>query len=524
VTTAAETQLDEQTVALMINTPPFRRRRAAMRPLLRPNAAALRAEQGFTLIEVMASAMMVGFIAIATFSGFSTIDHTTADQRSHNQAAVLAAQSQEQLRSDSAATLDQLQTSPHSYTQSVNNQTYTITQSDRWVNDNNQTTGCSATSKESNTNQNGSYLRITSAVTWPQLLAANRPAVNQSSIITPPDGSGLEVDVTNGGTPLQAVGGATAIANSTQLTTNESGCVIFGAIPATTVEVEVKKLGDVMENGAYRKVTPELQITPNVTTHYPVTLAPGGAITATFTHEGKTVYNSKTVTGDTFVVGNNNMNELPDYEVGTAAEFEWEKTGEKAGAYRALTGTYATTASTFVNSSYYPTGGLFPFGSAWRAYAGDCPGNEPAKFNAEGASVQVRPGENVSVNVPTSYVNLEAYHGTKTTKEALESTARPVKITNLSCQSSPTPNNSKGTLAIEHAQNTTTAGALTSPFQPYGKFKLCLYDSATGRSYTTEYTNEGSATTQVKLYLKESTGTHEYSPTEIVTIKSASSC
>jgi type II secretory pathway pseudopilin PulG len=492
-----------------------------MRPLLRHDAAALRKAEGFTLIEVMASALMVGLVAIATFNGFSAIDRTTADQRSHNQAAVLAAESQEQLRSDAAATLDQLQIAPHSYTQSVNNQTYTITQSDRWVNDNSQTTGCSATSKESNTNQNGSYLRITSSVTWPQLNAAGRPPVSQSSIITPPDGSGLEVDVTNGGTPLQAVGGATAIANSTQLTTGESGCVIFGAIPATTVAVEVKKLGDVMENGAYRKVTKELQITPNVTTHYPVTLAPAGSITATFTHEGKTVYNEKAVTGDTFVVGNNNMNELPDYEVGSAAEFEWEKTGEKAGAYRALTGTYATTASTFINSSYYPTGGLFPFESAWRVYPGDCPGNEPAKFSALGASVQVRPGENVSVNVPTSYVNLEAYHGTKASKEALESTARTVKITNLSCQSAVAPNNSKGTLATEHTQSTTN-GQLTYPFQPFGKFKLCL--AASGKTYTTEYTNEGSATTNVKLYLKEPTGTHEYSPTEIVTIKSASSC
>jgi type II secretory pathway pseudopilin PulG len=480
-----------------------------------PNAPAPGSEDGITLIEVIASALLVGFIAIATFSGFNNINHTTLDERLHNQAAVLAAQSQEQLRSDAAQTLDRLETAPHSFTQTVGGQTFTITQSGRWVNDSAQTVGCSATSKEANTNQNGSYFKITSSVTWPQLVAIKRPAVSQTSLITPPDGSGLEVDVTNGGTPLQAVAGATAVANGVELTTGESGCVIFGAIPSTTASVEVKKLGSVMENGAWRKVTKELPIVPNLTTHYPVTLAPGGSVTGHFTYQGKEV------TGDTFVASNNNIKEIPNYELGST-KFEYEKTGEKAGAFRALTGNFATTAATFSVPEFYPNGNLFPFTSAWNAYAGDCPGNEPAKFGSEGASVLVKGGEAVSTNIPMDYVKLETYKGTKALKESVEATPREVKITNLSCSSATPPNNSKSTLVTEHLQNTSSEGALSAPYQPFGKFKLCLYSSSTKRIYSTEYTNEASTLTTVKVYLKESSS-YENSPTEKISVKSVSS-
>lgn len=470
-----------------------------------------------TLIEVIVSALLVGLVAIATLTGFNNVKRTTVDERLHDQAAVLLAESQEQLRSDSAEVLDHIQTpTTHSYTQTVDGETFTITQYDAWITDNGSTSGCSATGKETTTT-NGRYLQITSSITWPQLTAAKRSPLSQTSYITPPDGSGLEVDVTNGGTPLQAVSGATAFANGIELTTGESGCAIFGSLPTTTASVEVKKLGDVTESGAWRKVSKELSVVPNLTTHYPVTLAPAGSITARFTYQGKEV------TGDTFVAANNNIKETPDYELGST-KFEWEETGEKAGSFRALTGLYETAASTFKVASYYPNGDLFPFTSAWNVYAGDCLGNEPAKFGATGASVLVKSNEAASVNVPMSYVKLETFKGSKGSTE-VETTSRPVKITNLSCASYSPPNNSKSPLVTEHSQSTTATGALAAPYQPFGKFKLCLLYSSgsTKRIYYTEYTNEGSASTTIKLYLKES-GKYENSPTEIVRVESAGSC
>ncbi len=121
----------------MIDTNPHRRWRAPTGPLGRIHARAARlgaggagrgagfrgwrrrdeghsrlglaAEEGVSLIEVMVSALMVGFIVIATFNGFNAVNHTTADERTHDQAIQLAAQSLEELRSDSAATLDPIE-------------------------------------------------------------------------------------------------------------------------------------------------------------------------------------------------------------------------------------------------------------------------------------------------------------------------------------------------------------------------------------------------------------------------------
>src|SRR5579884_1963535 len=78
-------------------------------------------ESGFLLIEVMMSALLVALIVTATFNGFDVASRVTIDQRRHSEAELLASESQEQLRSDPATALDVLETSPHSYTREVTN-------------------------------------------------------------------------------------------------------------------------------------------------------------------------------------------------------------------------------------------------------------------------------------------------------------------------------------------------------------------------------------------------------------------
>ncbi len=150
------------------------------------------------LMEVVISALLVGLIVVATFTGFDVVNRVTAEQRRHNEAALLAAQSQEQLRSNPATTLDTLESEPHVYTRTVGGTVFTITQQAQPVNATGTATGCNATETKSKTSTN---ILITSTVTWPTLKASKRPAVEQSSIITPPTGSALEVDITNGAAP-----------------------------------------------------------------------------------------------------------------------------------------------------------------------------------------------------------------------------------------------------------------------------------------------------------------------------------
>ena len=504
----------------------------------------LAAEGGLSLIEVMISMMMLGFIVIAVFTGFNAASRSTVEQRSHDQASLLAAQSQEELRSDSAATLDTIEEPiTHVYTQTLGGQKYTITQTDRWIPDNNQSATCSASGKE-HSNQAGDYLRIKTTVTWPQLAAdEKRPALEEASIITPPDGSGLEVDVLNGRTPEGPVAGVTALAGEAEATTGEAGCVIFGGIPATRINIEVFKLGDVTEAGAVRKIYPEFSITPNITTSVQPVLNTGSNITAEFTHEGKAA------TGDTFVAYNPKMNLAPDFEVGSTRFGPFIET---TGEYDALTGIaptkeepepYKSAAKTAISSAYYPTGDLFPFEKGpWLVYAGDCPANNPhtvdeSEISESSISVALEPGQDPTVKVPTSEVKLTAYKGTKSSSGGVETTARPVKITNIACQELKekeektnkktfTPNNASAYSAFD-MQNTTGTGKLEDPYQPFGKeptgkaFKLCLYDEKEHKTYTTTYSDEKVAGPTINLYLAEATGTSTESNGHSIEVKSA---
>jgi len=255
------------------------------------------AQEGFLLVEVIVSALLVVLIVVATFNGFDVINRAQADDRAHDQAVILAAQSQEQLRTDPVTTLDALETTPHTYSQSVNGTTYEVTQEAAPSNGSANTTGCNAVET---TKQTAATVQITSTVTWARLEAAKRPEVKLSSIITPPTGSGLEVDVGNAPTPTEGVPGVTAIVTFTPVnsttpesregTTDSAGCVVFGDIEATSATVEIQeKPGFITPNGSLKVPAKEVTLAPNLTVHDPVTYDEGGAIKADFTWEGKSV-------------------------------------------------------------------------------------------------------------------------------------------------------------------------------------------------------------------------------------------
>ena len=354
-------------------------------------------EAGDTLIEVLISALLVGLIVVATLTGFNETTKASQDERAHDQASVLAAQSQEQLRSDPASTLDVLAASPHEYTQTVGGTKYKITQAAQFINGSGSATGCNNSKNESEESKN---LEISSSVTWKTLEAVKRKAVTQTSVITPPDGSGLEVDVTNLGKPELGVAGVTVFAGGVETTTGTSGCVIYAGIPATTTNVEAYKLGDVTPGGEHKFVAKEVSIAPNVTTHEPVNLAPGGRIQATFEYENKPTHKNgavvEPVKGDTFVVANAKMAVAPEYEVGGArleynSEDEYEPLQGRINAGK--TEYYSEKAETAKIGPYYSNGDLFPFTNAWTVYAGDCTANNPTKYGVKLGEPVVPAGE-----------------------------------------------------------------------------------------------------------------------------------
>jgi Tfp pilus assembly protein PilV len=441
---------------------------------------AVASQDGDTLIEVLISALLVGLIVVAVLTGFNENEKVSQDERAHDQASVLAAQSQEQLRSDPATELDVLASTPHEYTQTLDGNTYKITQSAQFVNGSGESAGCSSSKGET---ESAKYIEVTSSVAW-SALGTKRAPVTQSSVITPPDGSGLEVDVTNLGSPEAPVSGVSVSSGGVLTTTGTKGCVIYSAIPATTASFEAYKLGYVTPSGEHKVFAKEVSIAPNIITHYHVYLGAGGTITAKFAYKGGAAK------GDTFVAFNNKMGVNPEFEVGST-KFAFNSEEE----YEALTGTttegYSETATTAVKSPYYPTGDLFPFTTAWTGYAGDCTDNNPAKYSIKPGEAIVPAGGNASATVPTSYVTLNLYQGSSGTTPV--ATPQEVKITNLSCTKQ-TPaqiadNASKSN--YEHRQMTTSEGHLAVPTQPFGEFELCLaYNSGSTHSlYKDTYKN-----------------------------------
>ncbi len=476
------------------------------------------------LVEVMVSALVVALIVVGTFTGFDAVNRTTADERSHDQATLLAAQSQEQLRSDSAALLNSLFEHPHTYEATLGTTKYRITQEAKPLGTSGRASVCHATELS---REEIADIGVTSTVRWSRL--GNRLPVVASSIVTPPIGSALEVDVTNGEEPLAGVSGVRAVvtyipAGGTASVTEEAitgveGCVVFVGIPATTATVEIReKQNFVTPSGAPKVPTRELTIAPNNTTHYPVTYYEGGKLNGIFKYKGSTTYenpetkNVENVTGDSFVAFNEKINQLPDFEVGSSLvagvpAFEYEAAGEEK--YAALTGKYTEKGASTPAAPNYQTGDLFPFSTAWPVYAGDCPKNDVGEAPDPKPPV-VQHGATVETEVPMSYVHLNVYTGEKFNPGSLSTTQYPVTITDTACASEATPNNSYAAGNLNRSQFTTTAkgneGHLEFPFQPFGAATLCIADNSglrIHREYIVKYTLTKASGLTVNIYLTE---------------------
>jgi Tfp pilus assembly protein PilV len=485
--------------------------------------AAPSSQDGFLLIEVMISALLVALIVFATFSGFDTATRSTTDQRYHSEAGLLAAQSQEALRSDPATALDALESAAHKYTRTVGPTTYTITQEAKPLKSTGSTTGCSA----SESAEAGANIVIISSVTWPQLVKVKRPPVKQASIITPPVGSSLQVSVTNGASPAVPQAGVTAIATfipvgsgataTAEGTTGSAGCITMTGLATTSATVEIaEKPYFVTTNGNLKYPTQEVSIAPNITTPYLVTYAEGGRITGEFTYKGSTTatVEGKTVpvTSDTFVVENPKIPAGNSTFQTGSTKFEYEAGGEQN--YQAVAATwngtawvpekYASTATT-ATAPKYLSGDLFPFTQAWSAYDGDCPKNNVGTEAALPAGVKVTSGSAATVKVPMSFVLLNVYSGTQASKGSLVTSTYPVLITNTSCEAYAVPNNAVNR-TYKHAQLSTSTGHLEAPFQPFGKASLCVYNGTTaptGRTYKVSYENTTATGSTKNIYIGE---------------------
>jgi Tfp pilus assembly protein PilV len=321
---------------------------------LRHRLRRLGTEDGFALIEVMAAAVLLIVVSLATLSAFDTSQKVSARSRARTAAADLAEQDQERMRGMRALDLSNYH---WSHTVPVaGGGSYTVDSRADWIRDASGVESCTVS------NSQADYLRVTSTVTNPAL---GKP-VTMASLVAPPvaafdaNSGTLTVQVSDrDGHPASGVDVAIAGPTSLGDTTNSLGCAVFSHIPVGTYSATTHELGSVDPNGNDPgAVTGTPIVTAGKVTVVPATLDAAAKITATF---------------DTYVNA-------------YAAASNGGQTGFIASKAQTMTADPATASDP---SQLTSPGGwqsslsdpaLFPFAAGYAVYTGSCANADPSKY------------------------------------------------------------------------------------------------------------------------------------------------
>ncbi len=203
--------------------------------------ARLAAERGFTLIEVLVSALIVTLIATAVAGALITNTDIIANQNSRSQAETLAEQDQERLKGLSAEQLDNLN---QSYNVTVGGSTYTIT-SKAWYLSTSNGQSCTTAGGASAT-----YFKTISTVTRTNAQGTTATLATDESVISPPAGGSLLAQFHDQtASPLAGVTLAATGPEQDTGTSDTSGCVIFSALDSGAYNLTYTDLGYVDPNG-----------------------------------------------------------------------------------------------------------------------------------------------------------------------------------------------------------------------------------------------------------------------------------
>ncbi len=470
----------------------------------------VRSERGFSLIEVLVSALIVILVASATATALITGAHFSGDQRFRSQADTLAVQDQERLKGLSD---EQLSGVNQTRTVTLPSGTYTIRSVSQSIN----TTGVSSC-----TSTGVAYYKIASTVTWTENFSRRPATVTEDSLLARPVNGDLMAQVQDQTlTPLQDVT-VTATGPSTQTgTTDANGCVVFAGLTPGSYSVGLTDQTDVDPSGNY----------PPYTTGGTTSTA-----TATVTSTG-----TAAPTGNVFHLGQ------PGSVAGTFTTAMSGVSGEAdtvswlgSGATFGMSNGFQSTTPLSAPATAITTKSLFPFdvsstspasyNNNYTVWAGRCLQNEPPSGYNQVSVTPGSTGQAHNVQEPTldvatvNYaVTVTHHHGSPTiTTTAVKPTH--VRLTFAStagaaCTSytwsptiaSGTTEPSTGWLAnpgqpfASTATSGATASAASSTGSPQtGTLSICAdyYDPTAGASYMgtlTSVTNTNFTTTPTPL-------------------------
>ena len=352
--------------------------RAALRARV---AACLRAQRGDTLIEVLIAALLVALIAGSVFTGFIGVGGIVGTQRNTSQADVLAQQDQARLHSLTVAQLSSSGVGTGNQTANaiLSGTTYTVTSSAKFVSGGNGGSACSTSGTA-----NADEVATTSTVTWGNN-NGGRPPVVVSGLITPPVGGSLVATAIDpNGNPLAGVivslSGPSTVP---PLTTDASGCAVFGSLTGGNYTVSASEPGYVDANGN-STVTQTVTVVPTQTSKPTAQfqLGAAGAVSAAFT----STYNGAThpSSSDSIIANNVGM------------------TGPLA---------FTTTGGSYLQTITSPST-LYPFPSPYSVYAGGCSADLPPSADQGSATLG---GAAAGVPLPALILNVVGGGNTTTT-------------------------------------------------------------------------------------------------------------
>jgi Tfp pilus assembly protein PilV len=330
-------------------------------------------QAGFSIIEVVVSALMLTLMAGAVATALISTASVSGDQRRRSQADEIAQQDQERLKGMSIKQINGL-----NETRDVGpfeGATYHVTSTGKFLS-NTGNASCSSSGTGA-----AAYVLVTSSVTWD---ANNRPPVTQSALITPAAGGTLLVNVKD---QLDAnLSGATVTlycSETESSTTGSEGCAVFGGLAQSGYYVLVSKSGFVDQNGGDNAVggvivsgSGTAYPTPN-----PLKIGEAGTVTATFNA------NAGALTGQA----------APSLSVSHPSR------------NAPLVTTPASPATSILTLPK-----LFPFSTSYTAWAGKCPGEMPPS-GTNRTAMTVPAGGNVTTPVvkePAMNVKVQYPSGT----------------------------------------------------------------------------------------------------------------
>jgi len=407
-------------------------------------------EDGFALIEVMVSAVLLIGLALATLSLIDNSQASSSQQRSKGIASALASADLGRMRQTKFTTSTNFTTT--TTTRGVDNINYTVTSKGEWTS----AAGVLTTCTKPSTGNPGQYVRLTSTVTWPGM-GGVKP-VTAETLLVPRSG---EVAITAGAFSLKVltaagnpVSGVSVVMNGQTLVTSAAGCVVFTSVPPGTYNVTYSKSGYIATSGA----------TP-------------GVYVATVT-KGTTA--SKTVGYDipAKITPIPMFREVSGLPPATPSAVIWNTYSVSAGQGVDFLGSYNWNATNAGSGT-----SLYPFIGGYQVYAGNCPGNNPAVY--DGGFGTTFPLSSVAPDPGTTAI------GTAYMRQAMLSvTGVPVgqKInvqwlpnsasTDMAgCTEKPAPVQVQNT-------GTTTAALAVNTDMPYGVYSYCVDNAAASSSST----------------------------------------